>query len=127
MCIRDRDIVLEDEEGNDSLPSVTPTKGTSTMISGFSYNATPPMKQEEFKYNSKLSRNDESKSYLSTITDRDHRKERGAEPEDEDHLPIDSDNLSNFKDNQDDNGAFRSVMLKTRKSFKSLRSKPLRT
>lgn len=118
----------DDSPSSESLPLVTPTKGTATIMSGFSYNATPPMKQEEFKYNGKLTfPQDSVNTFYSSLdhdTDtNDHDGQESAGNGDE-FLSIES--ADETTDINEENKAFRNVMLKTKKSFKSLKNKSLR-
>lgn len=105
----------------DDMPLETPTIGTGTMVSCFSYNATPPMKQDEFRYPNSLKRSDE-KSNVFVPSDDD---------QDNTDINIESNSVDVDEEGNigllEPNGGLKRVMLKTRKSFKNLRAKSIRT
>ncbi|CDO95612.1 unnamed protein product [Kluyveromyces dobzhanskii CBS 2104] len=117
-------------DSSESLPLVTPTKGTSTIMSGFSYNATPPMKQNEFKYNGMLNMPQDSAATFYSSLDKEAEYSQDSNDQEANSSDIESVIIKDTvttKEAGEENKSFRTVMLKTKKSFKSLKNKSNRT
>lgn len=124
----------EDGENNEDLPLVTPTKST-TYVNGFSYNATPPMKQNEFQNTTKLPyTHDPNTNFYRTLKKSNESERKIDEPvvtsggeEDEEMVHSLQSIQAEISSSAADNKSFRNVMLKTRRSFRNLKSKSLKT